>query len=357
MKRPWLYLTSLILFITGCNRADDDTTPPTIHDSSISFVVDNTQTSRGSVIAGTTLPQTESFRVFAWKTVGGVTTAMMAQDADNAESNVVSFSLGTWAPRRRYYWPTESGAEVDFYAVYPKDYAVSKSAGDVTIDLQIPAEVNRHKDIMTAVSPRVKLTDTANGAVSLTFRHLTAQVSFQARLAPAFGGWQVEVRGLRLCNINSRGTYSFAAHAVTPASPAVMRDYDLPMDAAQVLVNSTADAVALTSTADVAMLMPQTLTPWDRRNETASSGAPSTTGSYLAIECTITDSDGQRAFLGTTYVPLAGMDQWLAANHYNYLLEFGSGYQGDGELSVNNITVFCTISGWNDGGSGSIQVD
>ena len=123
------------------------------------------------------------------------------------------------------------------------------------------------------------------------------------------------------------------------------------MAAPVAVVSSVSESVPLTSTTDVAMLMPQALTAWDRTTETASSGAPSTTGCYIAINCTITDSDGQLAFSGNTYVPLPA--EWLPARHYNYLLEFGSGYTGQGDPSVANVALSCAITDWQEGTGGN----
>ncbi len=343
-------LSALILLLCGCT-ADDDTAA----DDSVRFAVQTESSTRGSVIGGTTLPATETFRVYAWKTVGSETTVMMTRDAADQESNVVSNASGYWSPKRRYYWPTDDGATVSFYAFYPKDHAVVKNGDDVSVDFTIPTAVADQYDMMAAKCENQSLAGTTGGAAPLRFHHLMSQVSFRARLAPAFTGWQVAVRGIRLCNVNSRGSYSYSTAAVTPASPAVMKDYDLVMAAASTAVTSTSESVALTSATDVAMLMPQSLTAWDRTTETASSGAPSTAGCYIAINCTITDSDGQLAFSGNTYVPLPA--EWLAARHYNYLLEFGSGYQGDGEVTVNNIGIVCTISDWVPGNTGDVNIE
>ena len=351
MRRQIAFLPVFIMMICGCNKADDDTAP---YDS-VRFDVQTESSTRGSVIGGTTLPATETFRVYAWKTVGSETTVMMTRDAADQESNVVSNASGYWSPKRRYYWPTDDGATVSFYAFYPKDHAVVKNGDDVSVDFTIPTAVADQYDMMAAKCENQSLAGTTGGAAPLRFHHLMSQVSFRARLAPAFTGWQVDVRSIRLCNVNSRGSYSYSTAAVTPASPAVMKDYDLVMAAASTAVTSTSESVALTSATDVAMLMPQSLTAWDRTTETASSGAPSTTGCYIAINCTITDSDGQLAFSGNTYVPLPA--EWLAARHYNYLLEFGSGYQGDGDVTVNNIGIVCTISDWVPGNTGDVNIE
>lgn len=352
MRRQIAFLPVFIMMICGCNKADDDTAP---YDS-VRFDVQTESSTRGSVIGGTTLPATETFRVYAWKTVGSETTVMMTRDAADQESNVVSNQQGVWTTKRRYYWPTDDGATVSFYAFYPKDHAVVKNGDDVSVDFTIPTAVADQYDMMAAKCENQSLAGTTGGAAPLRFHHLMSQVSFRARLAPAFTGWQVAVRGIRLCNVNSRGTYHYSgAGTLSPASPAVRQDYDLVMAAPVAVVSSVSESVPLTSTADVAMLMPQSLTAWDRTTETASSGAPSTAGCYIAINCTITDSDGNLAFSGNTYVPLA--PEWQKACHYNYLLEFGSGYQGDGEVTVNNIGIVCTISDWVPGNTGDVNIE
>lgn len=339
-------LSALILLLCGCT-ADDDTAP----DDSVRFDVQTESSTRGSVIGGTTLPATETFRVYAWKTVGSETTVMMTRDAADQESNVVSNQQGVWTTKRRYYWPTDEGATVSFYAFYPKDHTVRNTGGDLTVEFTIPAAVASQSDMMAAKCEDLSLANTTGGAAPLGFRHLTSQVSFQARLTSVFAGWQVDVRSIRLCNVNSRGSYSYSTAAVTPASPAVLQNYDLVMAGATAAVTSTTEPVALTSATDVAMLMPQTLTAWDRTSETSSSGAPSTTGCYIAIGCTITDSNGLRAFSGNTYVPLPA--EWLPARHYNYLLEFGSGYTGQGDPSVANVALSCAITDWQEGTGGN----
>ena len=345
MNRHFAFLTVLVLLLCSCS-ADDDTT----FDGSVRFDVQTDAKTRGSVIDGASLPITESFRVFAWKTVSGETTPMMARDANDTESNVVSNASGYWAPKKRYYWPSEADATVDYYAFYPKDYIVQSSGDDLIVDFTVPAAVSSQHDLMAAKTEDISLSSTSSGiygAAPLTFHHLTSQVSFRAQLAPAFAGWQVTVRSIRLCNVNSRGSYNYTTDAVTPASPAVLQNYDLVMAAASTAVTSTSEPVALTSATDVAMLMPQSLTAWDREHETVGSAQPYTTGCYIAIACSITDTQGRLAFSGNTYVPLEA--QWQKTKSYTYTLQFGSGYTGSGDLSVVNIALSCSIADWQSG--------
>jgi len=354
MKKNIAFKLALVMLCCGCS-ADDYTTSPD-DSGQISFAVTTGDAAtRGSVIDDTTMPITEQFRVFAWQTVSGTTTAMMTSgDGGDAESNVVSYTAGSWSPKKLYRWPSEDDATVSFYAVYPKDYTVVKDGSNYSLGFTIPQAVSSQHDLMVAKSQDVSYASTTDGAASLAFNHLLSQVSFQAQLAQAFTGWQVSVTGISICNVNSSGTYNYNG-TLTPTSPAVQQDYAMLMAAQSVTVTSTATPVALTSASDVAMLMPQTLTAWDRTNETSGTTAPATTGCYLAIACTITDAGGQQTFSGTTYVPLAAT--WQSGLHYNYLLQFGAGYTGSGDTSIANIMLSCAIDAWTNPYAGGSAPD
>ena len=342
MNRHYIFLAMVALLLTGCGNDGDDLMVR--QDSSVTFALEDVVTTRGTAITGPTFPTSESFRVFATKTVGGVTSVFIDKDPADVSSNVVSNTSGYWAPRKRYYWPDDDELTASFYAVYPTDCNVASVAGDVTASFTIPTDVSQQKDIMVAKTlGRTR----AEGAVSLTFHHITSQISFSAKLDTAFTGWNVSVRGIRICNVNSRGSYSYNSDAVTPVTPAVLHNYNMVMAASTVAVTSTSTPVTLTHASNVVMLMPQTLAAWNRSTETSGSGQPSTTGCYLAVDCIITAPNGDTVFSGFTYTPLPV--EWQKAKKYNYTLKFGSGYQGDGEPSVTNIALSCSISAWTPG--------
>ena len=355
MKKNIAFKLALVMLCCGCS-ADDYTTSPD-DSGQISFAVTTGDAAtRGSVIDDTTMPITEQFRVFAWQTVSGTTTAMMTSgDGGDAESNVVSYTAGSWSPKKRYRWPSDDDATVSFYAVYPKDYTVVKDGSNYTLGFTIPQAVGSQHDLMVAKSQNVSFASTTDGAASLAFNHLLSQVSFQAQLAQTFTGWQVSVTGISICNVNSRGTYLYNDGSITPITPAVVQNHPLVMAASPVVVNSTGSPVALTSTSDVALLMPQTLTAWDRVNETSGTTTPITDGCYLAVDCTITNASSTQVFSGTTYVPLAAV--WLSGYRYNYLLQFGTGYTGAGDSHIADIMLSCSINNWNDPYSGSTPPD
>lgn len=343
MMKQFAILYFIILLFCGCTAGGDTTWRS---DGEITFELARQAYTRGSVIDGTAIPVSESFRVYAWLSEGGATTAFMTRDVTDPESNVVSGVTGKWVPKQRYYWPENPEAAISFYAVYPKDCSLTRTdAGDVSFPFTIGANVSSQSDLMTAKAENVLKSSTANGAASLAFRHLLSQVSFSALLSTDFAGWQVSVTGIRICHVNSQGTYHYSG-SIVPATPAVPVDYNLVMAADAVTVSSTSEPVALTSATDVALLMPQSLTAWDRATETASSTTPLTDGCYLAIACTITDPVGRVAFTGSTYLPFG--PTWASAQHYAYTLQFGSGYSASGNPSVTDILLTCSVAPWVD---------
>ena len=92
------------------------------------------------------------------------------------------------------------------------------------------------------------------------------------------------------------------------------------------------------------MLIPQTLTPWDR-----ATAVGSTTGNYLKIGCRITVEgyDGNFADEGYIYVPLNGT--WEMGKDYTYTLNFGTGYDREGKPILQPITITGTVTPWADG--------
>ncbi len=344
MDRRLLLSALLPTLLLSCSVLDGDTAPSG-PDSPISFAVANTALTRGSVISGTVFPTSESFRVFAWQTDGGVTSVLMGSEPTDVESNVVSNTTGQWAPRKRYYWPDGDETTVSFYAVYPKDYSVTRSGSTYTVDFTIPSSVSDQKDMMVARSENLLLSATTGGAAPLQFSHILSQVAFKGRLAGSYTGWRVSVGSLRLCNVNSRGVYTFGTAAVTPATPAVLQDYQFPLASASVTLTDAEEAVSLSDPSGPALLMPQSLTGWDRTMETSGSATPITSGCYLAVGCTITDAEGTLAWTGNVYVPFA--DTWEPSLSYTYTLSFGCGYTADGTISVAYVSLeSAEISDW-----------
>ena len=374
--KSWIYLLTTLWLLTACKadtEPEPETTQPVVPQHVAVTFNPEAAATRGPVPAGS-LGTDLSFRVWATKTLSGATTEE-AFINDNT-SNVVVYDDLTHYWRTTgatYYWPDAPGAlyNVAFYALYPASAPTTSnivSNKTITFDTTHPIDGNtdvlytKHQTSLSAVI------SSSSPAVPLRFHHALTQLAFQGKLSDAFitDGLQVTVGSIKVCNVNSTGDLDLAATTTslwgTLSTPT---DYPLTMVSDEGIV-LTSTAQALTSSSDITMVIPQVLTAWDPTTQCiyvvdGVSTKTLTTGSYLAIDCKIFDTQTGSYMIGdatsyeTIYAPfLADPDNptaaWEPGIRYTYTLSFGSGYSSQGKLigdRVLNISV--SITPWDEG--------
>ena len=374
--KSWIYLLTTLWLLTACKadtEPEPETTQPVVPQHVAVTFNPEAAATRGPVPAGS-LGTDLSFRVWATKTLSGATTEE-AFINDNT-SNVVVYDDLTHYWRTTgatYYWPDAPGAlyNVAFYALYPASAPTTSnivSNKTITFDTTHPIDGNtdvlytKHQTSLSAVI------SSSSPAVPLRFHHALTQLAFQGKLSDAFitDGLQVTVGSIKVCNVNSTGDLDLAATTTslwgTLSTPT---DYPLTMVSDEGIV-LTSTAQALTSSSDITMVIPQVLTAWDPTTQCiyvvdGVSTKTLTTGSYLAIDCKIFDTQTGSYMIGdatsyeTIYAPfLADPDNptaaWEPGIRYTYTLSFGSGYSSQGTLigdRVLNISV--SITPWDEG--------
>ena len=374
--KSWIYLLTTLWLLTACKadtEPEPETTQPVVPQHVAVTFNPEAAATRGPVPAGS-LGTDLSFRVWATKTLSGATTEE-AFINDNT-SNVVVYDDLTHYWRTTgatYYWPDAPGAlyNVAFYALYPASAPTTSdivSNKTITFDASHPIDGNtdvlytKHQTSLSAVI------SSSSPAVPLRFHHALTQLAFQGKLSDAFitDGLQVTVGSIKVCNVNSTGDLDLAATTTslwgTLSTPT---DYPLTMVSDEGIV-LTSTAQALTSSSDITMVIPQVLTAWDPTTQCiyvvdGVSTKALTTGSYLAIDCKIFDTQTGSYMIGdatsyeTIYAPfLADPDDstatWEPGIRYTYTLSFGSGYSSQGTLigdRVLNISV--SITPWDEG--------
>ncbi len=374
--KSWIYLLTTLWLLTACKadtEPEPETTQPVVPQHVAVTFNPEAAATRGPVPAGS-LGTDLSFRVWATKTAVGTTTE--AAFINDNTSNVVVYDDLTHYWRTTgatYYWPDAPGAlyNVAFYALYPASAPTTSdivSNKTITFDASHPIDGNtdvlytKHQTSLSTVI------SSSSPAVPLRFHHALTQLAFQGKLSNAFitDGLQVTVGSIKVCSINSTGDLDLAATTTslwgTLSTPT---DYPLTMvsDEGIVLTNT---AQALTSSSDITMVIPQVLTAWDPTTQCiyvvdGVSTKALTTGSYLAIDCKIFDTQTGSYMIGdatsyeTIYAPfLADPDNptatWEPGIRYTYTLSFGSGYSSQGKLigdRVLNISV--SITPWDEG--------
>ena len=372
----WIYLLTTLWLLTACKadtEPEPETTQPVVPQHVAVTFNPETAATRGPVPAGS-LGTDLSFRVWATKTLSGATTEE-AFINDNT-SNVVVYDDLTHYWRTTgatYYWPDAPGAlyNVAFYALYPASApTTSDIVSNKTIAFDTTHPIDGNTDVLytkhqTSLSAVIS---SSSPAVPLRFHHALTQLAFQGKLSDAFitDGLQVTVGSIKVCNVNSTGDLDLAATTTslwgTLSTPT---DYPLTMVSDEGIV-LTSTAQALTSSSDITMVIPQVLTAWDPTTQCiyvvdGVSTKTLTTGSYLAIDCKIFDTQTGSYMIGdatsyeTIYAPFLAdpgtpTASWEPGIRYTYTLSFGSGYSSQGTLigdRVLNISV--SITPWDEG--------
>ena len=374
--KSWIYLLTTLWLLTACKadtEPEPETTQPVVPQHVAVTFNPEAAATRGPVPAGS-LGTDLSFRVWATKTLTGTTTEE-AFINDNT-SNVVVYDDLTHYWRTTgatYYWPDAPGAlyNVTFYALYPASApTTSNIVSNKTITFDTTHPIDGNTDVLytkhqTSLSTVIS---SSSPAVPLRFHHALTQLAFQGKLSDAFitDGLQVTVGSIKVCNVNSTGDLDLAATTTslwgTLSTPT---DYPLTMVSDEGIV-LTSTAQALTSSSDITMVIPQVLTAWDPTTQCiyvvdGVSTKTLTTGSYLAIDCKIFDTQTGSYMIGdatsyeTIYAPFEAdpgnpTATWEPGIRYTYTLSFGSGYSSQGTLigdRVLNISV--SITPWDEG--------
>ena len=375
--KSWIYLLTTLWLLTACKadtEPEPETTQPVVPQHVAVTFNPEAAATRGPVPAGS-LGTDLSFRVWATKTPTGTTTEE-AFINDNT-SNVVVYDDLTHYWRTTgatYYWPDAPGAlyNVAFYALYPASApTTSNIVSNKTIVFDATHPIDGNTDVLytkhqTSLSTVIS---SSSPAVPLRFHHALTQLAFQGKLSDTFitDGLQVTVGSIKVCNINSTGNLNLAATTTTSlwGTLSTPTDYPLTMVSDEGIA-LTSTPQALTSSSDITMVIPQVLTAWDPTTQCiyvvdGVSTKTLTTGSYLAIDCKIFDTQTGSYMIGdatsyeTIYAPFEAdpgnpTATWEPGIRYTYTLSFGSGYSSQGKLigdRVLNISV--SITPWDEG--------
>ena len=376
--KSWIYLLTTLWLLTACKadtEPEPETTQPVVPQHVAVTFNPEAAATRGPVPAGS-LGTDLSFRVWATKQVTTPTLGVEEAFINDNTSNVVVYDDLTHYWRTTgatYYWPDAPGAlyNVAFYALYPASApTTSNIVSNKTIAFDATHPIDGNTDVLytkhqTSLSAVIS---SSSPAVPLRFHHALTQLAFQGKLSDAFitDGLQVTVGSIKVCNVNSTGDLDLAATTTslwgTLSTPT---DYPLTMVSDEGIV-LTSTAQALTSSSDITMVIPQVLTAWDPTTQCiyvvdGVSTKALTTGSYLAIDCKIFDTQTGSYMIGdatsyeTIYAPFLAdpgnpTATWEPGIRYTYTLSFGSGYSSQGTLigdRVLNISV--SITPWDEG--------
>lgn len=291
-----------------------------------------------------------TFRIWAWMN-DGANAYPMTSDFNTIplyDKDVV-YTSGKWTPSASdgtFYWPRPK-YRLDCYAVFPNTAPFNPEAK--TIDFST-STVSGSDDVMyaTFTGQREDRGTETSKAVSLTFNHILSQIQFKANKASEL---IVTITSLEICNVYSEGVFTIGSIAPTPETPSwgslgKLTTYELPLKTAS--VNLTAEAQPLNGTDGVLMLLPQTRSKWDTAT-TIGANDTDTKGTYLKIGCSVVMGNTDYADDGYIYYPL-DID-WEPGKNYTYTLGFGTGYDKNGNKTLQDINLSSSVTDWVSGGT------
>ena len=251
---------------------------------------------------------------------------------------------GAWTTDAgKFFWPVEG--DLHFYAYAPEVPGAADAPGtyEITSSSQKLANFSpcasaaEQKDFVYAYA-KGNLTDNGTSGVNVDFKHALTEVSIAAKNDNS--AYTVEVTGVKLGNIKSKGTFTFpAVGGATPASWDLAGSGVANYETTWTTANKLGKTVSSFDAKNVAfMLLPQQL----------ATNTKASAGNYIALKVKITMQGGEVLHNDWAYI---GIDtNWEMGKHYTYTLDFtsGAGQTEAGKMIISgkNIKVIPNVTDW-----------
>ena len=245
--------------------------------------------------------------------------AFQASQANYMDKVLYSNKGGAWTTDAgKFFWPVEG--DLHFYAYAPEVPGAADAPGTYEItsssqklaNFSPCAKAAEQKDFVYAYA-KGNLTTNGTSGVDVDFKHALTEVSIAAKNDNS--AYTVEVTGVKLGNIKSKGTFSFpAAGGATPASWDLAGSGVATYETTWTTANKLGKTVSSLDASNVAfMLLPQQL----------ATNTKASAGNYIALKVKITMQGGEVLHNDWAYI---GIDtNWEMSKHYTYTLDFTSG--------------------------------
>lgn len=378
-------LASMAL-LSACSSDNELANVETAANNAIGFhVVGNKAETRANIINSTEDLKKTDFNVYAFTKDGkafmGQSDTELAWNGINIVNKDGNWDYATASDLR--YWP-EITTPLDFYAVNPSTIEAdmklnlswdmtssSQKIAYTTIDEYGTQKGHTNYDVMYAIA-KDRTKEMNSGKVALNFKHILSQIAFKAKTKEA--DMKVEIKGMKIHNFQTGGTFTFPADANTAAT----REGNWTPNGTNALTytigvknKTTVDSKdkATEIFTEPILFVPQKLIPWATTPSSpmTKEAADAAKQSYLEVNCKIwkdghlifgtetevkdlTDPEGYK----TLYVPFG--TSWEPGKRHIYTLIFGGGYDDQGNQFLMPINFEATVEAWKDVTSSNIDM-
>lgn len=375
-KNLFMTAAAIAALLTGCSTDEEIANIETSAKNAIGFnIVSNGAETKATPINPGNLTTTD-FDVFAFNsTTGDLFMGDHPQDSFAHDGVDIVYKDSKWDyknPADLAYWPSD-GSKLSFYAISPATVAQDmlqlymwnihgpKSDKGNKISCSLVDEYGEVKgtnyDLMYATAFNYDKTIN-NTKVKLTFKHTLSQVIFKGTTSNA--SLKADIKSIRMYNIKHSGKFQIPAelqvgsdnYARAPKST----DWTLEGSKHSVAAKMAGDNVLvdntgvkdLSKTDEPILVIPQVLTPWSTTTSTDDN-------SYLEISMKLTQNGqyviGSENEYKKIYVPFTNVDTnnatgWEPGKRYIYTLNFGGGYDDQGNPILTPITFEPSVEDW-----------
>lgn len=144
----------------------------------------------------------------------------------------------TWYPKdapdgNLYYWPKAGNGSLTFIACSPADMDATPSIGEDGLTLEdITIAVNPEDQVDILYSERTYFAkkdvypDDVYGGCNLEFKHALSSILFNVKMAGAYSGTTVRLKGIHFENVHIKGTFKQNLEAATEGNKRPVTDPD-----------------------------------------------------------------------------------------------------------------------------------
>ena len=327
MKKGLLFVAMASLVLATSCSSDDETVKVASYKTPIAlnptFVKPDTRA------VETTTANLKEFQTYSF-----------VEGQDNYMNNVTyKLNGGSWSTEAgTFYWPVTG--DLNFYCYAP---ATPGSEGQFTMNTSaqkltgyVPyATAATQQDFIYAKATG-SLAANATSGLDVIFKHALSEITVQAKNTNK--AYTVEVTGVKLGNVISKGNFTFPSVSGTDAAWSLTTDksdYTTEWTTAKTL---EANASAMNDANVAFMLLPQQLAAETKAID----------GNYIALKVKITMQGGKVLHDGWAYIAVA--TNWEMGKRYNYTVDFSAGAgqddKGDDIISGKNVNLNVTVTPW-----------
>ena len=336
MKKAFYMMAAAAIALSSCSSEE---TTDVAKSTAISFRPTVGFNSRGAELNGTNFTD-------MWVYAYDLKATQGTGNGFEGEKFTKQGTSNDFLPYTPLFW--QAGSELRFFAINPvKDnwhgtLDINKTSASLT-NVNIPTNIEEQKDLVIG-SASAKANNHMDGSgVGLTLNHILSQINFKVKNTNK--RLTYHIAAIRIVNAKNGGSYSFdPTQSQTGAwagnqTPEVTYELDFKNHAIELNGTDGKTEAFLTHEGHGAMLVPQTLTPWNGK-EVDETTAPYDKGSYIALLVNVRYTNGTYVYpknangdenYGWIAVPLPKNNdandkaEWKMGNKYVYTLNLSEG--------------------------------